>query len=411
MWFSHASNILPLLALTAVGCATNTYQRIPAELVKVSANAKGVALVGIVEDAMQIHESHLFDALTYKRIEAATAKAKDIKAASAAIQNAICDGTRPKVKASLFFHLVFNKPTPGTSLDVAADKNKLLASQVPLYLQRYWLYEASRPELIGQKYNPDFAAYAEMLDAGMERKWANRRTSVGIPFLTGASKSEVEKYFSNAHATPNLRDIGNTGPVEWYPSRSFLSVDLGNHQFILSNKVSDFLVGVWGYETYGTEMQTEIAKDSQMSPNVSFRYFTQSDGAEFRNYANFAVSSNSWKLEDGTVVHPLVLSVFDDLAVIRKLFTFRIPKADLERLFEAKTSEALKYFGYDFHSGNFSAETALEFQDHMWKEILANQTEVLSTAKDGGSIEYEVRPSFEAFCKWAVPVSSLRASD
>ncbi|MBL7670752.1 MAG: hypothetical protein JNM39_09715 [Bdellovibrionaceae bacterium] len=360
---------------------------------------------------MQIHETHLFDSATYKRIEVAIAKAKDMKTVSAAIQNAVCDGTKSKVKASLFFHLVFNRPTQGTPLDVAAQRNRLLASQVPLYLQRYWIHEASRPELVGQKYNPDFSTYAEMLEAGMERKWANRRTSVGVPFLTGVTKSEIEKYFSNAHAVPNLRDIQQTGPVEWYPSRSFLSVDVGNHQFILSNKVSDFLVGAWGYENYGTEIQTEIDKDSQMAIDVTFRYFSMQDGWEFRNHSSFAVSSNSWKLEDGSIAHPLILSFLDDLAVIRKLFTFRIPKADLERLFEANTPDALKYFGYDFHSGNFSAESAIEFQDHMWKDILSNQTQVFSTAKDDGSVEYEVRPSFEAFCRWAVPISSLRASD
>lgn len=357
-------------------------------------------------DAYTIGRSSLFDSATAKRIEKAIKGAKDDRNASIAVRDIICSEEKPRVKASLRFHLILNKPISSTPIDVVAQKNQLLVSEVPFYLKAYWLHEASRPELLDKKINPDFDEYYKsVVETNGERKTTNA-IEYGIPFLTGSSKLDVEKFFANAHAVPTLKRLADKGPVEWYPSKNLLSIEVGPHDYILSNKVANIFSGVLGERnTIGEE---HINTDIQFEPTTALQYFSQQNGEQFRTYSNFTVSPNSWKLPNGVSAHPIQLNLLSDLAQIRRLFAFRIPITDLERLFGV-TEENEMLFGY--RNLKFSAETALEYADYTWSRVLEQSTEVRSTVKDNGTTVLEVQPSMEMICRWGIPVSSLRASD
>ena len=400
-----------IVILSIAGCSTNQYRRIEAEPIRVTADTKGVAPIGIVEEAMRIQRSvHLFDEVTYKRLEEAAKSSKDQATIQANIRNALCDGSRPRTQPKLTVHLVLNKPIPGTPLDEAAGKNRLFINQTEIYLRRYWLDEGSRTDLIGKTYNSDFEQYEKnMVETNMERKFSSSRISVGVPFISGDSIKDVETYFANAHAIPNLKPL--LDPTQWFPSRSYLSVAFPKeHYFVLSSKVSDLLIGVYGQKVYGTEMETEIDHDVQLTPTTTYRYFSQQDGFNFRNSAHYALGG-TWKLSDGTRGQILVQSWLEDLAILKFMYSWKIPKEDLTRLFHipADDSNALQYYGYNFESRQYSASLALEHQGTMWTRMLENQTELSSSSKEDGSILYEMKPDFSAFCKWAVPINALKS--
>jgi hypothetical protein len=77
--------------------------------------------------------------------------------------------------------------------------------------------------------------------------------------------------------------------------------------------------------------------------------------------------------------------VIDDLAILRIAFVWHIPKEDLARLFGAKSSLELKYFGYDYDTGKFSAAEAVQYNDLIWEKMLANQTAISEASEDKGS--------------------------
>lgn len=409
---STVTKVISLItAITLTGCASvNTYSQVKAEPIVVSADSKGIVPSGIVEDAMRIESTALFDDRTYKRIEEAAKSAKDIASAQKNIRDAVCDGTTPRARPKLTVHLVLNRPSKGEALDIIAKQNQILINQTAHYLKADWLDEGSRTDFIGKSYNPDFHQYHdELIETKMERKFASSRISVGVPFISGNTARDAERYFASAHTTPNLQSPKEKWAHEWFPSRSYLSMAFKNHYFVLSSKVSDMMVAVWGYERYGTEMKTEIDHDVQLTPTTTFMYFGMSDGFIFRNSAHYKPSVNSWKLEDGSIANPLVVSVLDDLAVLKSEFVLKIPKEDIRRLFGITRRDLLQYFGYEYDSEKFSASKALEHQGYIWSQILENQTEVSQSSQEDGSIMFEVAPSFEAFCKWAVPASSLIA--
>lgn len=397
-------------ALSMFGCATNSYRRVDVEPVKVGPDYKGVVPVGIVEDAMRMESTPIFDEATYHRIENSVKGVKDLAEAQVKIRDAVCDGTNPRSQPKLTVRLILSKPMKGEALDVVAERNRVFINEAKIYLKQFWLNEGSRPNIATQKYNSDFEMYkTDIVDTNLERKWASHRFSAGVPFITGNTAKDAEKYFAQSHATPNLRPIEQTGPNEWFPGRSFLSLAFPNHTYVMSNKVSDFLISVWGQNVYGTEMETEIAHDVQLGPMTTFRYFGMSDGFNYRNTALYQPSSNSWKLSDGSIANPLVMSHFDDLAVLKSEFSFRIPKEELARLFGARSAFNLQYFGYNYDTEKFAASQAIAHQDYIWQHVLANQTEVTQTSQEDGSVTFELRPSFELFCKYGVPASSLIA--
>lgn len=406
-----ATNIISLItAISLTGCAsTNTYSRVETEPVHVTTNYKGEVPQGIVEDAMRIDGSApLFDATTYKRIESAATASKDLAVVQQKIRDAVCNGSNPRVQPRLTVHLVLNKPTKGEPLDVVAEKNRILIAETKLFLKKVWLDEASRTDLMGKTYNSDYEDYQRnMVQTDMERRSSSSRVSVGVPFMTVSSIKEIENYFANSCAVPTLRPIQETGTNEWFPSRSYLSIAFENHYFVLSSKVTDLLLAVWGHDTYGTEMKSTVVKGVQLKPETTFQNFGISDGFNLRNSMFYAVSGNSWKLKDGTVARPLVKTVMDDLAVLKSSFSWRIPKKDIERLFHETDDADLQYFGYD--GDNYSAALALEHQAFIWSRMLENQTEISQSSKADGSILYEVRPSLAAFCKWSVPTAALSA--
>lgn len=404
---SNAQNKIAIaLIFAATGCATNAYRPIPSEPLKVATDSMGQTPKDIVADAYTIHRSSLFDMTTAKRIEKAVKDAKDDRAASIAVRDIVCNGEKPRVKVSLRFHLILNKPIPSTPVDVVAQKNQLLVSEVPFYLKAYWLHEASRPELLDKQINSDFDEYYRaVVETNGERKTTNR-IDFGIPFLPGSSKADVERFFANTHAVPTLKRLADKGPVEWYPSRSLISIETGPQDYILSNKVANIFSGVVGEGIEQGEIY--INTDVQFEATTTVQRFSQQDGWQFRTYANFTVSPNTWKLDDGTTAHPMQLNVLNDLAQLRRLFAFRIPMGDLEKMFGV-TSETERLFGYS--DGKFSAETALEYADYTWLRTLEYMTEVQSTVMNDASTTLSVRPSMELFCRWAVPTSSLRTSN
>lgn len=413
MFNSTATKIISLItAISLTGCASaNTYSRVEAEPLHVAANYKGEIPQGIVEDSMRVDGSApLFNSSTYKKIESAASTSKDLAVVQQKIRDAVCDGSNPRVQPKLTVHLVLNKPTKGEPLDVVAEKNRIFIAQTKIFLRKFWLDEASRTDLMGKTYNNDYEDYERhMVQTGMERRSSSSRISVGVPFITVSTAKDVESYFANARAVPTLRPIEETGPTQWFPARSYLSVAMDNHYFVLSSKVTDILLAVWGFNTYGTEMQSNIVRGVQFKPETTFQYFGISDGFNFRNSMLYAISGNSWKLSDGSVARPLVKTVMDDLAVLKTSFSWRIPKDDIERLFHVTDSVDLQYFGYNPENGSYSAAYALEHQSYLWSQMLENQTEVTQTSKEDGSVVYELRPSFTAFCKWAVPTTSLSA--
>lgn len=413
MLYSNATKIILFITtFSIIGCASNSYHRIEAEPVKLKANYKGIKPAGLVEDAMRIETMPLFDGSTYERIESAAQSSDDIASAQLKIRDAVCDEAKAR-QPKLTIHLILNKPMKGQALDVVEEKNRLIVNQVELYLKQYWLDEGSRTDLMSLSYNSDFEMYQKnMVETDMERKSADQRISVGIPFITGDSFNDAIKYFKQAHATPNLRPFEQTGPTQWFPSKSFLSLAFKDHEFVLSNKVSDFVVTTWGHEVYGTEMKTEIGHDVQLEPSTTFENFGGSDGTNFRKSSHYKPSASSWKLADGTIANPLVIYYFDDLAILKSEFVFKVPKEELEHLFGITSANELQYFGYDLNSGDFSASLALEHQAYAWSQMLGVSTQISQTDKKDNWITFEVKPRFiEPFCKWTVPVSTLKASD
>lgn len=402
MFNSNArNNVLLVLFFIATGCATNSYRPIPVEPLKVEADAPK----DIVADAYMVRRSSLFDTATATRIEKAVKDAKDERSASIAVRGIVCNGEKPKIKASLRFHLVLNKPIPSTPVDIAAEKNRRLISEVPFYLKAYWLHEASRPELLDRTTNPDFDDYYRaIVETNGERKTTNR-INFGIPFLPVPPK-EASRFFANAHAVPTLKRFSDKGPTQWNPSQNLLSIETRPHEYVLSNKVVNILSGIVGEGM--DQGETYINADVQFEPTTTVQRFSIQDGTQFRTYANYTVSPNAWKLPDGTTAYPIQLNVLSDLAQLRRLFAFRIPMADLEKMFGV-TPETERLFGY--REGKFSAEPALEYADYTWGRVLEFGTEVQSTVADDATTVLEVRPSMELFCRWSVPVSSLRASD
>lgn len=160
MFNSNARNkIVITLIFLNTGCATKAYRPILAEPVKILPDSSGQVPKDLIADAYAIHHSSLFDSTTAKRIEEAVKEAKDDRTASIAVRDIVCSGEKPRVQASLRFHLVLNRPTPLTPTDVVAQKNHLMVSQMPFYLKTYWLIEASRSELLDKTINPDFDEY------------------------------------------------------------------------------------------------------------------------------------------------------------------------------------------------------------------------------------------------------------
>lgn len=405
MFNSNTLNSAILASIFAVnGCASNSYHPIPAEPVHVATAISSSGPETIIADAYTINHSYLFDSGTAKRIKKAIEDAKDDRTASISVREILCNGDKPRVKASLRFNLVLNRPTPSTPIDVVAQKNQLLISEIPFYLKAYWLHEASRPELVSKRINPDFDNYYEsVVETNGERKTTNQ-IGYAVPFLPESSKQGVEKFFMDAHAIPTLKRLADNGPVEWYPSRNLLSIEVEPHRYILSNKVVNIFSGVLGERTNVGEEY--INTDVQFGPTTALQHFSQQDGIQFRTYSNFTVSPNKWKLPSGVLAHPIQLNVLSDLAQIRRLFVFRIPMPDLKRLFRV-TEENERLFGY--RNSKFSPETALEYADYTWHRALEPGTEVLTTVKDDSSVIIEVRPHLEMLCKYAVPTSSLVA--
>lgn len=403
---SSRSNIVLCLAFAFTACATNSYRPILAVPVKVVLDSDGQASKDIVADAYSIRRSSLFDTTTAKRIEQAVKDAKDERAASIAVREIVCNGEKPKVKASLRFHLVLNKPIPSTPVDVVAQKNRLLVSQMPFYLKTYWLMEASRPELLDKKINPDFDEYYRaVVETNGERK-TTRQIDFGVPYLPGPSNQDVERFFVSSHAVPTLKRYEDKGPVEWRPSQNLLSIETGPHDYTLSNKVANVFSGVVGENT--SQGENYVNPDVQFDQVTTVQRFSVQDGLQFRNYANFAVSPSSWKLPDGSTAYPIQLNLLADMAQLRRLFVFRIPMPELEKMFGV-TSKDERLFGY--RDGKFSAETALEYADATWSRVLEYSTEARSTVRDDATTMVEIQPSMDLFCRLSIPVSSLRVSE
>ncbi len=298
MSYSTASKTVSLLtAVSLAGCASmNTYPRVDAEPVARSANYKGEVPAGIVEDAMRLDGSApLFDDAIYKKIETAVKSAKDLQTVQRNIRDVICDGSTARVQPKLTVHLVLSKPPKGEPLDAVAEHNRVFISETRTYLKGFWLDSGSRTDLMGKAYNSDFEQYERnMVTTGMERRSASSLISVGLPFLPGVSAKDAEVYFANSRAMPTLRPISETGPIDWSPSRSYLSVSFPKeHYVVLSNKVSDMVLAVWGFNGYGTEMKSSVAHNVQFTPETTFQYFGISDGFMFRNSAHYMATGNS----------------------------------------------------------------------------------------------------------------------
>ena len=414
MCYSHAVLRVFTIWLTfsLAACSANSYRRVKADPISVKADEKGIVPAGIVEDGMRIETMPIFDKQTYAKIEAAIKSQGSISSTLEKIRDAVCDGTKVRSQPKLTIRLVLNKPVKGEALDIAAERNRLLINQTKTYLKQYWLDEGSRTDLTDKKFNSDFQDYQEtMVETGMERKTASSRVCVGIPFIKGDTLQNVENHFRQSHATPNLKPLEEIFPDQWFPSRSFLSIALPGQNFVLSSKVSDFIIAEWGHESYGTEMREQITHDWQVEKSSTQSCYGPSEGFNYRNTSHFKPSANSWKLASGSPAHPLVLYYLDDLSLIKMGFAFQIPKDEIERIFGLTSPEHLKDFGYDYNSGKFSASVALENQAKAWSRVLANQVEITQTSQDDGNVLFHMAVRLDVMCRYGLPVSSLRATD
>jgi len=384
----------------------NTYKRIEAELL----NARSADEPrGLVEDSMRLEESFpLFDQATYKKIEHTIKSGKSKTQVQKEIRDTICNGTSAKVQPKISVHLILPKARPGEPLDETSEHRRKFIELTRMYLKKWYLDEGSNVALLREKFNSDYSSYkANMVDTDMERRSASTRVSVLVPFMTNQSVKDSERYFSDVRVTPTLPPM-YLEPQQWFPSRHYLSINFPReHYSVLAPKVSSFLVGVWGYQVYGTEMDTAVLKDFHLTPETNVPYVTDAESFNFRNTAHYSISKNAWKLKDGTVARPLVMSLIDDLAILKSNFTWSIPLPEIEKLFKATSPIDLQYFGYK--DSIFSPALAIQYQDLMWSRVLYNQTELFEMAKYDGSVMFTVQPNFEAFCKWAVPTTSLQS--
>lgn len=407
---AHRISAITLCLVLLAACATNSYRRIGAEHVGQQDDAP--IPLGVVEDAARIGNLHYFDDAAYRKIAKAVLGYQSNRSkALEEVREAICDGKRARTIPSLSVNLILPKDPPGLPLDTASHARTEFMRLTRIYLKKWFLDEAADPRLLTDKFNSDFGQYKEnVIDTGGERKWANRRFGVVVPFAESSKRPDVEKYYRELTATILVPDMEHTDPVEWFPSRYYVATFFPkDHAVILAPKVSPLLIGGWGFEKYGTEMTSMVTKTGRVGDDTSLQPFaSEEDTFNLRSRAAYTVAENAWKLDDGTVVHPLLLSVLEDLALLKREFTFVLPKSVIESLFSTYLAVDQQYYGRDYQSGKFSAKLARDHSDAIWSRFLYNQTEVMESAQRDGSTKFTIKTDFTLFCTYAVPLTAIQ---
>jgi hypothetical protein len=99
-------------------------------------------------------------------------------------------------------------------------------------------------------------------------------------------------------------------------------------------------------------------------------------------------------------------SYASDLGIFRATYTFKIPTEVLEGVFKAHGPGDKKYFGYEYHAGNWKASLAIHYRDSMWRRLMASQT-IVKEAPSGDSVKFQIELDLSIFCAYGISASDL----
>ncbi len=402
------------IVILATACATtNRYRRISAEPVTSSNVGSKESPKGVVEDAARVGDFHIFDETTYRKIDQALKKYRSNREESLeGIRGAVCDGRRPRVNPTYSIKLILPKAPAGIPLDEATRVQADYLEFTRQYLKYGFLDEASDPKLLTEKFNSDFNRYKEnVIDTEGERRWANQKFGVVIPFQSSTARLDIEKYYRNAIAMPLVPDFRQIDRSEWFYGRYFLATAFQKDRtIILTPKVSPTLVGSWGYQSYGTEMGQAVIQFGRVTESTSLApYASEEDDFNLRTRSAYTISENKWKLEDRSFVQPMLLSVLEDIALLKQEFTFVFSREDVEQIFSAHNAREQQYFGISYETGKFSPQYAIDHANTIWSKVLAHATEIQEAAQDDGSVNFTLKLDMSLFCSKGASKFSLQS--
>lgn len=405
---NSSSIALALLLIAPATSYGSEYDLIPAE--KVSAT-KGDENKDLAVDAMRVQHLFVFpNAIGSKMTEMATKGDAD---AFGKIQGLFCDGKRPRSKAEMKIILVPPTPPKGQSIEKVANLKKRFIELAKRYLKEGYFFELANTEFSGaDKTNPDFANYKRyVLDSGYERKYTNR-FSTTIPFVPAQKKKPIVEFYKSVKFMPSLSSMRWDDPWDTieHAQTNLLFIFLPSESItLLLPKAVAIYKGEWGHGNKGTEVKGGIgfASSDSLETSDSLQTF-------YRN-ANYMASETEWKLKElpENSIFPLQLSNAEDLAFLKKNYSFILPVDVAKKVFgDLDEKDITQYVGYtkdDAGKLTFSSSLAIEHTDFLWQGVLAAQTKITQADQSDGTIVFDLTLDMDLACKYMVPLADMQS--
>lgn len=353
-----------------------------------------------IHDAVEIQRVSLFPDHVAKRIRDVLSSGDGAAEQARQVRAAVCEGSKPRYAPRYTVRFVAPQAESGIPVDKAAAQAKDLTENARLYIKKFFIDELSNTE-IGEKYfDTGYEAFLKKISGDDQASGAH------VPVLVFRSQPEIDNYFRAVHYVPGVRSSLDANSATFTLEElkaDFLSIVLPEERkAILSVKVVPTLSGAWSRS--GETINASSLK--LVGASVLHR-----DRQPVRQFIHFSPSPYVWTInrnhEEGVSLHPLRFAYMEDLAALKRLFTFRLPESVITNELKVLLPSEQQNLGYDARAKKFSPSLATKNQALIWRHLLFRTTMMREVALHDGSIAFELAPSFDAFCRYSVAAADL----
>jgi hypothetical protein len=364
-------SLFSLLILSA--CATNQ-TGINAERIDTHSNASVNVPETFIDDATKIQQGYWLPDHEVKRVAALMADKSDAKTKMAKLTQFFCNGTKARIKPSFSILLIPLQAPVGTPVDEAAKKRAAFNRTAIAYLQRSFLYQASKD---------------------LNQELPDRYVLSLFPTTVGPGEDSIVNFYRNLHFDPELprEDLSE---FEQSSEENFFLIGIpGKDRMLMLPKVAR---SVWIRDTPDHKKKSEI--NTIIFGGITGRQY----GQLFKQEAAMYVPSHSWQFDKAneklTALQP---TFFADLALLRKAYTFLFPKEFQETVFHL---DRTNFIGITYE-GQVSPAKAIEDQDWTWYLFLKTFTELTSSTREDGMTDVRLQVNFQPFCEFNRALTEL----
>jgi hypothetical protein len=422
--------IVTLTFLLFTGCAGG---KIQAE--RVNSNS---TVETILDDAMKIDSFDIYPSPISNEIKQFMSGSGPLGGKLEKIRALVCDGKHAKVDPTYTVHLVVPKPTSGTPVNEASERQENFLATARAYLKEFFYYsvghephtysrasfeETFKPDF---EYNHDYYQYLRSFTK--DHSSLRGDMSFAIPVAQSRSQTDMVKFYKELHY--KLYSMRHQDDRPWEYLYSVISPK--NRIAVLAPKALPF-VGV-GWEKYKMSPlipQSGIAGHIQLNEFQRPLLRAESGSGVGLNLGslshrhNFVISEEAWRFEKvvdsefhpsnvkSKALYPMHVGYADDLTNLYDNFTFVLPLDVIQKAFGIEKDDwlHLQHLGYDPEAEKFSAASAIHNRDTIWEKILSSQTSIKEAAQVDGTYLFELTYDNSLFCAYGPRLGDLQSGD